>query len=167
MKVHIIGCSGSGKSDLARRLAAKYALTHVDLDEFFWDNTALGYGVKREPDARDALLQQILQQKDWIIEGVYYAWCQPSFAAADRIYVLDLPAFVCKWRVIRRFALRKLGLERGKRESFRSLWALLRWMDTFRKRSLPQIRQLLSGYGEKVIVLHSGHAVRELLQDGS
>lgn len=167
MKVHIIGCSGSGKSWLASRLAAQYALPHVDLDEVFWDNAAPGYGVKREPDARDALLRQILQQQNWVIEGVYYAWCQTSFAAADRIYLLDIPAYLCRLRVIRRFLLRKLGFLPGKRESVRSLIALLQWMDTFRQQNMPQIRRSLSAYADKVVILRNSRAVRRLLQQKS
>ena len=31
------------------------------------------------------MLQEVLAQKDWIIEGVYYAWTAETFAQADAI----------------------------------------------------------------------------------
>ena len=33
MKIHIIGCSGSGKTYLANALSKKYNISHFDLDE--------------------------------------------------------------------------------------------------------------------------------------
>lgn len=47
MKIHIIGCSGSGKTYLANALSKKYNISHFDLDDIQWDNNAKGYG-KRE-----------------------------------------------------------------------------------------------------------------------
>ena len=46
MKIHIIGCSGSGKTYLAKALSNKYDIPHFDLDDVQWDNRADSYGVK-------------------------------------------------------------------------------------------------------------------------
>ena len=74
MKIHIIGCSGSGKTYLANALSKKYNISHFDLDDIQWDNNAKEYGKKRTLDERKALLQEILYNNDeWIVEGVYYA----------------------------------------------------------------------------------------------
>ena len=100
MKIHIIGCSGSGKTYLANALSKKYNISHFDLDDIQWDNNAKEYGKKRTLDERKALLQEILYNNDeWIIEGVYYAWVQQSFDEADKIYVLDMPSYLCKSRI--------------------------------------------------------------------
>ena len=97
MKIHIIGCSGSGKTYLANALSKKYNISHFDLDDIQWDNNAKEYGKKRTLDERKALLQEILYNNDeWIIEGVYYAWVQQSFDEADKIYVLDMPGYLYK-----------------------------------------------------------------------
>ena len=71
MKIHIIGCSGSGKTYLANALSKKYNIPHFDLDDIQWDNNVEEYGTKRPPDERKALLQDLLLNKEWIIEGVY------------------------------------------------------------------------------------------------
>lgn len=52
---------------------------------------------------------------------------------------------------IRRFIKRKLGLEKGKQETVKSLLALLKWIDVFQNHNLPQIREILKPYENKVI----------------
>ena len=74
MKIHIIGCSGSGKTYLANALSKKY------------------------------------NNDEWIIKGVYYAWVQQFFDEADKIYVLDMPSYLYKSRIIMRSIKRKLGM---------------------------------------------------------
>ena len=55
MKIHIIGCSGSGKTYLANALSKKYNIFHFDLDDIQWDNNAKEYGKKRTLDERNSL----------------------------------------------------------------------------------------------------------------
>lgn len=151
MKIHIIGGPGSGKTTLASRLSRQLGIPHVDLDDLQWDNAKGSYGTKRDPRERAALLDEILRKDDWIIEGVYHKWCAQCFADADRIVLLEIPRRTYRYRIIRRFVRRKLGLEKGKRESLKSLTALLRWADRYQQVNLPEIRQLLTPYAGKVI----------------
>ena len=153
MKIHIIGGPGSGKTYLASRLAKKLAIPHYDLDDLQWDNQAADYGTKRDPKERDEMLRQILAQNDWIIEGVYYAWCGQCFEEADKIYLLRVPRRKYRCRIIRRFIRRKLGLEKGKKETIKSLSDLLKWADKFQSKNLPEIQEILEKYREKVILL--------------
>jgi len=94
MKIHIIGGSGSGKTYLADKLSKEYNIEHYDLDDLQWDNKAESYGIKRNPDERRAMLQEILKKEEWIIEGVYYKWCKQCFADADKIYLLEVPRHI-------------------------------------------------------------------------
>ena len=103
MKIHIIGCSGTGKTYLAKKLSNKYNIPHYDLDNIYWDNSSEKYGVKTEIEKRNKLLQNILEKDDWIIEGIYYKWLEQSFKNADIIYILDLPKYIYKFRIIKRF----------------------------------------------------------------
>ena len=151
MKIHIIGGPGSGKTFLAEKLSKELGISHFDLDNLQWDNKSASYGVKRSPDERDRLLNDVLSHNDWIIEGVYYAWCQQCFADADRIYVLNVPRYKYRYRIIRRFVRRKLGLEKGKKENLKSLRELLKWADKYQKVNLVEIRKLLMPYSDKVI----------------
>ena len=151
MKIHIIGGPGSGKTFLAEKLSAQLGIPHYDLDDLQWDNTALSYATKRDAQERDALLREILQKDDWIIEGVYYAWCGQCFEDADRIYLLIVPRYRYRYRILRRFVRRKLGLEKGKKETLKSLFALLKWADKYQRTNLVEIRRILQAYPNKVI----------------
>lgn len=160
MKIHIIGGSGSGKTYLARLLSQKYNIPHYDLDDLFWDNSSNQYGKKNPPEKRDALLKSVLQNNDWILEGVYYSWLIESFEKADSIIILDIPKRIYKPRIIRRFFKRKLGLEHGKKETVKSLLDLLKWTDKFQKVNLPKIYTMLEKYNSKTIILRSARQVR-------
>ena len=155
MRIRIVGCSGSGKTYLAEKLSERYGVPHYDLDDLVWDNDAGEYGVRTVPEKRDAMLAELTARRDWIIEGVYYAWCAETFRQADEVYLLDLPLRVCRRRIILRFLRRRLGLEPGKRETLRSLRELLDWTERFSKKNLPEIRALLSDCAGKVTVLHT------------
>lgn len=151
MKIFIIGGPGSGKTTLAKKLSEQYGIPRFDLDDLFWDNTAAHYGTKRDPAERGAMLDRILSESDWIIEGVYYAWCERCFAEADSIRFLNVPRRVYRRRIIRRFVRRKLGLEEGKKETFRSLRDLLNWADRYQQRNAVEIQKILRAYSDKVI----------------
>ena len=113
MKIHIIGGPGSGKTYLANELSGNLGIPHFDLDELQWDNQSGDHGTKRDPNERDVLLDKILQQDDWIIEGVYYSWCKKCFEQADRIYLLSVPRHIYRYRIIRRFVRRKIGIQQN------------------------------------------------------
>ena len=164
MKIHIIGCSGSGKTYLAKALAKKQSIPHFDLDDLFWDNSAETYGVKMPVEKRDRMVQDIMQKPDWIVEGVYYGWVGQCFADADMIYILDIPRRVVRYRILRRFFRRKLGLEPGKKETLKSLQGLLRWVDTFQEKNMKEIRQILRPHEEKVRILRTKKEVREIIE---
>ncbi len=122
---------------------------------FQWDQNAEGYGIKMPVEKRNMLLQQILLKKDWIIEGVYYAWVQQCFQDADIIYVLDMPKYLYKSRILKRSVKRLLRLEKGKKETLNSIYHLLKWTDTFQKNNLKEIKQILEKYKNKVIWITS------------
>ena len=164
MKVHIIGGSGSGKTYLANLLAQKYNIPHYDLDDLFWDNSANQYGTKNSPEKRDAMLKSILQNENWVIEGVYYAWLTESFEKADTIIVLDMPKMLYKSRIIRRFFKRKLGLSQGKKETLKSLVNLLKWTEKFHTVNLKEIYKMLEQYNDKTIVLRSKKEVNNYIK---
>ena len=152
MKIHIIGCSGTGKTYLAERLSNKYNIPHYDLDNIYWDNSFQKYGIKIEIEKRDKLLQDILEEDSWIIEGIYYKWLEQSFKNADIIYILDLPKYIYKFRIIKRFIKRKLKLETSKKETLKSLLELLKWTDKFQNENMKEIIKILENIKKKSIL---------------
>ncbi len=164
MKIRIIGCSGSGNTYFAKRLSEKYRIPAFDLDDIQWDNSHGSYGIKTPIQKRNQLLYDILQQPDWIIEGVYYAWVQQRFEDAD-IYVLDMPKLLYKFRIIKRFIKRKLGLEKGKKETVKSVCDLLKWTDTFQDTNMKEIAELLKPHSEKVVCVKSKKEIDNILSE--
>ena len=151
MKIYVIGGPGSGKTFLANRLEKQLEISHYDLDDLQWDNKANTYGTKRNSQERDELLNNILDHDDWIIEGVYYAWCGRCFEDADKIYLLNVPRYKYRYRIIKRFIRRKLGIEKGKKETLKSLVDLLKWADKYQNTNLAEIKKILANYSDKVI----------------
>lgn len=96
-RIVIIGSSGAGKSTFAQELGAILGIEVVHLDRYFWQP-----GWKEYPrKARLQIQQLLLEEKDgWIIEGTYLSSSDNRLKAADTIIFLDIPWFVCLWRVI-------------------------------------------------------------------
>lgn len=165
MKIRIIGCSGSGKTYLAKRLSEKYNIPNFDLDDIQWDNSQNSYGIKMPIEKRNQMLNDILQQPNWIIDGVYYAWVQKSFEDADIIYVLDMPKRLYRFRIIKRFVKRKIGLEKGKKETLKSVYNLLKWTNTFQNTNMKEIISILESHKEKVIYIKKKEEIARIITD--
>ena len=86
---------------------------------------------------------------------MYYSWVGKAFDDADKIYVLDMPKYLYKFRIIRRSIRRKLGFEKGKKETLKSVIDLLKWTDTFQNKNMPEIKRMLEKYSDKVVWLKS------------
>jgi adenylate kinase family enzyme len=152
MKIHIIGGPGSGKSYLAAILSGKYSLPILDLDTIFWDNRSSHYDIKADPLERNKVLDVFLEQKAWVVEGVYYSWLSSSFRKADVIIVLTTPVWLRALRIIRRFLKRKLGLSPSKKkETFKGLVTLLKWNRGFDRQNLEPARSFITNLGCTVI----------------
>ena len=134
------------------------------MDNIYWDNSSEKYGIKTEIEKRDKLLQNILEKDDWIIEGIYYKWLEQSFKNADIIYILDLPKYIYKFRIIKRFVKRKLKLEISKKETLKSLLDLLKWTDKFQNENMKEIVNSLEINKEKVYFIKNKKEIKEILK---
>ncbi|HSL33311.1 MAG TPA: hypothetical protein VK871_06650 [Candidatus Limnocylindrales bacterium] len=101
-RIAIVGTSGSGKTTVARRLAAALDLPHVELDALFW-----------RPDWRQAHLEEFRASVDaatggdaWICDGNYSRARDIILPRAETVVWLDLPLRTCLWRVLRRTVAR-------------------------------------------------------------
>lgn len=121
LKIHIIGGSGSGKSYIAALLSEHLGIPHYDLDDIHWEKNSEEYGVEAPTEQRDRELLEIVSRDEWIIEGVYRSWIEPSVSAADRIIALMIPLHVQEERIWKRYEARISGAVVGpKKETLES-----------------------------------------------
>jgi hypothetical protein len=98
-RIHILGAPGSGKTTLARQLAAALAAPHHDLDPVAYEG---GTARKRTLEERQASLKEIIAQSTWITEGSFLWWIDDLLYAADAVIWLDLPWYVSLPRILTR-----------------------------------------------------------------
>ena len=163
MKVHIIGGSGAGKTYISSKLGEKYGLEVIDLDKIEWVN--INNVTKKRPlKDKDKLLKKELEKNNYIIEGVYYKWCDPSFNNSDYIFYLKSPLWLQQFRIIRRSLRRKLGLEKSYvKETFKSVMELLRWNIKYNCKLKKDIFNMLEKYKTKLYNVSSYKEVIKIL----
>lgn len=98
-KIVIIGQAGAGKSTLAQKLGSLLSMEIIHLDRYFWEPN----WVEKSRDMRIEIMQELVQREKWIMEGSYLGSSDSRLNAADTIIFLDMPSYLCLWRVIRRY----------------------------------------------------------------
>jgi adenylate kinase family enzyme len=163
-KIHIIGSVGSGKTTLARTLSSKIEIPYYELDNVVWQRAKTG-DIRRSDQERDYYLNQITHSDYWIIEGVHYKWVLSSFQEADLIIFLDTPFAKRKARIIKRFFLQKIGVEKANyRPTLTIFKKMFTWNAHFEQVSKPEILNLLQPFTNKLIVLKDNNEAANYLK---
>jgi adenylate kinase family enzyme len=130
-RVVVFGTTGSGKSWLAERLAARTGLRVIELDGLFW-------GRDWQPAPVELFRHRVEREtrdEDWIVVGNYGQVRDLVWRPADTLVWLDLPFPLVFWRLLRRTIRRGLTREElwgtGNRETlanaFFSRHSILLW----------------------------------------
>jgi adenylate kinase family enzyme len=148
-RVVILGRGGAGKSTLARDLSRRTGLPVAELDELFWQPGPTA----PDPAWWAARQRELLQRETWIVDGDLGPYDRDlglRLRAADTVIVLDFGFLRCTWRTRRR------GREQAE------YW---RWVWSYRRRSLPVIRQAIAtnAPGATMHLLRNPAAVRRFL----
>jgi adenylate kinase family enzyme len=171
-RVVVFGTTGSGKSWLAERLAARHGLRLIELD-------ALNWGPGWQPAPLELLRHRVEREiggDDWIVVGNYDSVRDLTWRAADTLVWLDLPFPLVIWRLFWRTLRRSVTKENlwrtGNTESLvRSFFTrqsiLLYAMKTHgRNRRRFTIDTTSFGKGKDVVRLTSVRAVECFLTAG-
>lgn len=93
-RIAIFGTTSGGKSTLARRIAAKRGLPHVEIDRIYWqpDWSTVPQDVYARRHA------EAIARDDWIIDGGgNLATVRERAARATEIILIDMPIWVHFW----------------------------------------------------------------------
>jgi adenylate kinase family enzyme len=120
--VSVVGTSGSGKSTVARELAAILGVPHLELDAV---NHQPGW-TPLPADEFGRAVFAVAAGEGWVIDGNYSAVRPVVWARADTVLWLDLPKGTVMrqivWRTLRRVAGRQ-ELWNGNRERWRNFFS--------------------------------------------
>lgn len=131
-RIIIVGTTGSGKTTLARSLAQRFNIPHIELDALHW-------GPNWTPATRDDFRERVTQAlvgDVWVTDGNYNMVRDIVWNRADTLIWLDYSLWVIYRRLIPRTVRRVVSREElfsGNRESVRGaifsrdslvMWAL-------------------------------------------
>ena len=120
-RVVVVGTSGSGKTVVARQLAAMLGVTCVELDALNWDP---GW-VDLNQTNREEFLRRVNEAvagDAWVVDGNYSSSRDLVWPKATAVVWLDYPLWLALWRMAKRTIPRivtKKALWKGNTESFR------------------------------------------------
>jgi len=140
MRIAIIGCGGSGKTTVGRRLAEALHAPVTHLDAVYYDdewNT-----LPKEKFA--ALQEELVAQDHWVIDGNYASTLPIRLRRATMVIFLDLSPMTCLTGI----AQRRLRYGGGQNDATgvydRVNWGFIKYVWTFRRTMGPRVRKLIA-----------------------
>ena len=141
----VVGTSCSGKTTLARTLAAVQCVPHIELDSLHW----LPNWRERPPAEFQTLVQQAVAAECWTLDGNYSKVRPLVWGRATAVIWLNYGFPLVMWRAIKRTTRRVFRREQlfgNNRETFRQAFlskdSILWWVVTTyhrRRREYPEL----------------------------
>ena len=165
VKIYIIGSVGSGKTTLGKKLSQKLMIPHTETDNLTWQRHP-GSDIRNSEERRGELLNEVLAEEDWLIEGTHIGWTDPVMEDASHIIFLDLPFLIRSWRVTVRHFKQISGIEGA---NYKTDWSMLgkmhRWNTYFEQTMKPEFLMKLKKYPEKVTVVRSRIELAKVMEE--
>lgn len=91
----VFGASGSGTTTLGRMLAAQLNFTHLDADDFFWEDTDIPFTVKRPREqCINKLREAISASRGFVLSGSIVSWDETVLPLLDLAVYVSTPTDV-------------------------------------------------------------------------
>ena len=145
-KAIVIGCPGSGKTTFTEGLSKKTEIQLFYLDAV-WHKPDKTHIPREEFDVK---IGEILAKDSWIIDGNYQRTLDMRMAAADTVFLFDLPSEVCLAGAIARLGKVRREMPWIDTELDRDF---KREIEEFGSKNLPKIYELLEKYKDKSITV--------------
>lgn len=153
-RIMVIGISpGVGKSTFAQKLGRSLGIEVYHLDSLFWKP---GW-VEASIDEFTAAQEDVLQKESWIIDGNYSNTFKLRTQHADTIIYLELPRYVCLYRVVKRW-LKHYGKKRPDLGCTEKLdWEFIKFIWTTYKPRVHKMHERLTELSkEKQVIILKG-----------
>lgn len=164
MKIRIIGSVGSGKTTLAKKLSEMEGISYFETDRIVWKREQIE--VRRTDSEKNELLKQIINQPNWIIEGVHIEpWAMDSFTQADIIIFLDLPKHQIRYQLIKRQIKQLLRIESAHYPiRLKMLKQMFYWDNLFDNKTKPIIQNKRMEEPQKWLTIKKKCEIKKILQ---
>ncbi|WP_411132986.1 topology modulation protein [Streptomyces sp. C10] len=165
-KVAIVGCGGSGKSDLARKLAKILDAPVTHLDAAFYDDEWNALPMEKFAEVQRGLVAQ----PTWIIDGNYNSTLQIRLEACDTVVLMDVSTPAALWGIFSRQIRHGAG-HKGNGVHNRITWGVIKYVATYRRKMRPRvmakIEEFAAGHAEVVFLTSRRHTRRWLQQSAA
>jgi adenylate kinase family enzyme len=142
-RILVYGVTGSGKTTLAARLAARTGIPWHSVDDLTWEP---GW-VPIPEDEQRRRIAAICAQPSWILDTAYGMWLDLPLPRTELVVGLDYPRWFTFQRLLRRCLARVVDRRpicNGNRETLRGMLAedsILRWHAASYARKSERLRQ--------------------------
>jgi adenylate kinase family enzyme len=162
-RVVVIGSGGSGKSTFSQRLGEATGLPVIHLDKLFWKPN----WTRTPADQWVQIVRGETEKPEWIMDGNFGGTREIRMRAADTIILLDMPRWLCMYRILMRVLIYWNGtrpdMAEGCNERFDREFIM--WVWNYRKDSRKRaLRELESQAGKDIILLKSRRDVAGFLE---
>lgn len=167
-RVLVIGVSaGVGKSTFARKLGSILDIEVCHLDRLYWKPNWIVAPFKEFADKQ----RKVVKQEQWIIEGNYTGTFDIRMKYADTIIYLELPLYICLYRVFKRWInhIGKTRIDMGEgcneKLDFQFLTFILKTYHSRKRNMSARFKQLEEEKSSiNIIRLKSKASIRSYLQ---
>ena len=151
-RVLVIGCSGSGKTTFALKLAQRYALEYQSIDR---DVRWLPGWQVRNRDEQRLILEELAQRDRWVMDGSGASTFDIRVPRAEFIVWLRVPRFVAilgvAKRVMENYGRVRAAMAEGCPEPFPDQ-EFLSYIWNFERKSAPDFVKQIDRFGPNVPV---------------
>lgn len=159
----MLGSGGAGKSTFARRLGDLLNIEVKHLDKFYW---RAGW-TEPSKDEWLKIVNDLTRGDSWIIDGNYGGTIEARLESCDTVVFLDMPRWLCLWRVVKRRLMYHGGSRPDMAEGCHEQLdpEFLKWIWNYSRKSKPKIVELINKHsrGKKIVWLRSTAEVENFL----
>lgn len=155
MKIYIMGCTGSGKTYLSKKLSEKYNIKSYELDKIVYDQNNLTIHRKDKDIEND--FDKIISFDSWIIEDIGRKRFIKGREKANKIYYIKISKLKTYKQMVNRWYMQRKGLQTYNiKPTIKNLFRQLNDVRLYKKEE-KNILKDLEIYKDKIVFIKGGN----------